>query len=150
MFAEGVDGLIVGDRLMAANEYELALKAYIRAAIDEGFTEEVLTAMGSANLRLGRLGQAERNLRQAIDKNDRSVAAWNNLGVVLNARREYGEAREAFRVAFALDSGASEEIRQNLRLLDVRLDKLVPTEAPEADFRLVRQGNGRYLLVGDQ
>ena len=33
---DSVDGLIVGHRLMAAGEYELALRAYYRAAVDQG------------------------------------------------------------------------------------------------------------------
>ncbi|MDO8881688.1 MAG: tetratricopeptide repeat protein, partial [Pseudotabrizicola sp.] len=35
---DSVDGLIVGHRLMAASEYDLALKAYLRAAGEQGFT----------------------------------------------------------------------------------------------------------------
>ena len=53
------DGLIVGHRLMAAGEYELALDAYYRAAAQQGLNVDTLSALGSANLRLGRLGQAE-------------------------------------------------------------------------------------------
>ena len=34
--AEAVDGLEVGDRLMAAGQYELALDAYTRAAVEQG------------------------------------------------------------------------------------------------------------------
>ena len=66
--ADSVDGLIVGHRLMAAGEYELALKAYARAAAEQRLTVDVLSALGSANLKLGRLGQAETLLRQATDE----------------------------------------------------------------------------------
>ena len=45
-----VDGLIVGHRLMAAGEYELALKAYYRGAAEHGATVDVLSAIGSAGL----------------------------------------------------------------------------------------------------
>ena len=58
---EGIDGLIVGHRLMAAGEYELALKAYYRAAADKGATVDVLSAIGSADLKLGRLGRRNRS-----------------------------------------------------------------------------------------
>ena len=148
-FAEGVDGLVVGHRLMAAGEYEAALKAYTRAAVDRGLNVDTLSAIGSANLRLGRLGQAERILREAVDTDERFVPAWNNLGVVLNARQNYGEAREAFRVAFALDNGRSEEIRENLRLLDAKIANIDTEPVDDADFRLVRRGNGDYLLLGN-
>ena len=55
----GEDGLIVGHRLMEAGQYELALRAYYRAAGEKGLNVDILSALGSANLKLGRLGQAE-------------------------------------------------------------------------------------------
>lgn len=145
----GEDGLAVGHQLMASQEYELALQAYYAAAVDLGLNADVLSAIGSANLQLGRLNQAERILRRAIDEDDMFVPAWNNLGIVLYNKGELGEAREAFRVAYALDSGNSEEIRDNLQLLDAKLAQVVPDQQSEADFRLVRRGNGRYLLLGN-
>jgi Flp pilus assembly protein TadD len=143
---ESVDGLIVGHRLMAAGEYELAIRAYARAAADQGMTVDVLSAVGSANLKLGRLGQAEDLLRQAIEKDERFAPAWNNLGVVLMEKGEYGEASRVFRTAFALDSGQSAEIRDNLRLA---LAKIENPEYPEQDtnFALVRRGPGEFLLL---
>jgi hypothetical protein len=36
---------------MAAGEYELALKAYLRAAAEHGLNVDTLSAIGSANLR---------------------------------------------------------------------------------------------------
>lgn len=148
---EAVDGLIVGHRLMAAGEYELALEAYYRAAGEQGFTADVLSALGSANLRLGRLGQAERVLRQAIEVDERFVPAWNNLGVTLMERGNVAEARNVFRTAFALDNGDSEQIRDNLRLAIAKLER-PRYDAPEAEennnaFQLVRRGNGRFLLL---
>jgi hypothetical protein len=44
-------------------EYELALRLYPRGRRTRGATVDVLSGIGSANLRLGRLGQAERILR---------------------------------------------------------------------------------------
>lgn len=143
-----VDGLTVGHRLMEAGEYELALKAYLRAGAEQGATVDVLSAIGSANLRLGRLGQAEDILRRAVETDDRFVPAWNNLGVVLMERGQVGEASEVFRRAFALDAGRSPEIRQNLRLALAKLeasDYDVSTEAE--DLRLLRRGPGEYLLL---
>lgn len=147
--AEGIDGLAVGHRLMEAGEYELALDAYYAAALDQGLNVDTLSAIGSANLRLGRLGQAEKILRRALDEDEDFVPAWNNLGIVLHARGELGEAREAFRVAFALDSGASDEIRENFQRVDAELQNVVSDTPPPTDFRLVRRGNGRYLLLGN-
>ena len=64
---EGVDGMTVGHRLMEAGEPELALKAYLRGAGETGINADVLSSIGSANLQLGRLGQAETILRRALE-----------------------------------------------------------------------------------
>ena len=145
-----VDGLIVGHRLMAAGEYDLALKAYLRGAAEHGMTVDVLSALGSANLALGRLGQAERLLRRAIAADETFVPAWNNLGVVLMERGKLGEAARVFQVAFALDSGESAEIRENLRLALEKLEKPAVTEQDTGTFALVRRGPGEYLLLSRQ
>lgn len=144
---EAVDGLLVGHRLMAAGEYELALKEYYRAAAEQGLNADVYSALGSANLRLGRLGQAESLLRKALDKNDKFPPAWNNLGVVLIERGEYGEAKRVFQTAFALDSGNSVEIRENLRLAIAKIENPAYDAGQNYNFDLVRRGNGRYLLL---
>ena len=145
--SEAVDGLTVGHRLMAAGEYELALKAYLRAASEHGATVDVLSAIGSADLKLGRLGQAETVLRRAIEVDDRFVPAWNNLGVVLMERGAVAEAGEVFRTAFALDSGQTDAIAQNLRLALAKRDEPDYDPPQESEFSLVRRGNGQYLLI---
>ncbi|SPH24627.1 hypothetical protein DEA8626_03678 [Defluviimonas aquaemixtae] len=145
--AEAVDGLIVGHRLMAAGEYELALRAYLRGAAEHGMTVDVLSAIGSANLKLGRLGQAERILRRAVEVDETFVPAWNNLGVVLMERGQIGEASRVFRTAFALDSGQSDAIRENLRLALAKLEKPSYDVPNEQKFELVRRGHGQFLLL---
>jgi len=142
-----VDGLIVGHRLMAAGEYELALKAYFRAAAEQGMTVDVLSATGSANLHLGRLGQAERLLRRAVREDETFVPAWNNLGVVLMEQGKYAEAARVFRLAFALDSGQTDAIRENLRHALAKIEQPTYDPANNGEFALVRRGNGQYLLL---
>ena len=147
---ESVDGLIVGHRLLAAGEGELALKAYYRAVAKNGLTVDALSAIGSANLALGRLNQAEKNLRDAIELDETFVPAWNNLGVTLIETRRIPEAVEIFRRAFALDSGQTPEIRDNLSLALETQDKIRYGSIPEEviiNFALVRRGNGEYLLL---
>ncbi|KGB81178.1 hypothetical protein JT55_14760 [Rhodovulum sp. NI22] len=144
---EAVDGLVVGHRLMAAGEYELALKAYLRAAAENGTDADVFSALGSANLRLGRLGQAEILLREAIKRDEEFVPAWNNLGVVLMEQGKPGEARLVFQNAFALDSAQSNEIRENLRLAIAKSENPAYDESDNNNFDLVRRGDGRYLLL---
>lgn len=143
-----VDGLIVGHRLMEAGEYELALKEYYRAAAVHGLNADVLSAIGSANLQLGRLGQAERLLRRAIDEDETFAAAWNNLGVVLMEQGKVGEAARVFRVAFALDSGQSAEIKENLTTALAQLENPAYTSEQQTKYELVRRGKGTYELLG--
>ena len=143
---QSVDGLTVGHRLMAAGQYELALDAYIRAATEQGMTVDVLSALGSANLMLGRLGPAEDLLRDAIEADETFAPAWNNLGVVLMEKTEYGEAARVFQTAFALDSGESADIRDNLRLALAKIENPTYSE-PDNNFALVRRGSGEYQLL---
>ena len=145
--ADSVDGLIVGHRLMASGEYELALKAYYRAAGNTGLNEDVLSALGSANLKLGRLGQAESLLRRAVKADEKFAPAWNNLGVVLMESGQFGEAERVFRTAFALDNGTSEQIRQNLSLALAKLENPRYDKENNTTFALVRRGSGEYQLL---
>lgn len=132
---------------MAAGDNELALKAFYRAAADQGLTPEVLTAIGSANMQLGRLQQAEGDFRAALEKEPTSVPALNNLGVLLMEKGSYPEARETFRRAFALDSGHSDLIRENLRRAIALSQKSSYSQPREvSNFELVPQGDGTYLL----
>lgn len=144
---QSVDGLLVGHRLMEAGEYELALKAYLRAAAEQGMTIDVLSALGSVNLRLGRLGQSEKLLRQAVKEDPTFVPAWNNLGVVLMETGQVGEASRVFQTAYALDSGESDSIRKNLRLALEKIDNPTYAEEDVSDYELVRRGSGSYLLL---
>lgn len=146
---EAVDGLLVGHRLMEANEPELALKAYLRAAAENGINADTLSAIGSANLALGRLGQAEQILRRALEIEPDFVPALNNLGVALMNRGKLGEARVVFQQAYALDSGQSDSIRDNLKLAIARSEAQVYDESQqeEGEFQLVRREKGRYVLL---
>lgn len=141
-----VDGLIVGHRLMAAGENELALEAFTRAAAEHGLTVDVLTALGSANLGLGRLGQSEKLLRRAVKADDTIPETWNNLGVVLMEQRKYPEAEQVFRRAYALDNGESDSIRDNLRLALAKSEESAYDGAQEQDYKLVRRGSSDFLI----
>ncbi|MEX3016482.1 tetratricopeptide repeat protein [Gymnodinialimonas hymeniacidonis] len=147
-YEEGIDGLIVGDRLMSNGEYELALRAYYRAAAEDGLNIDLVTAIGAANLALGRLGQAEDQFRRAIATQPDFVPALNNLGATLIERGEYGEARRILEQAFALDSGSSETIRDNLRLAIALQENQVYSDEEEHNRPgLIRRGGGVYTLT---
>ncbi len=144
---EAVDGLLVGHRLMNAGEYELAIDSYSRAALTHGLTADVLAGLGSANLGLGRLGQAEHLLRKAVSKDEKSPEIWNNLGVVLMEKGENAEAEQVFRRAYALDNGESDAIRDNLRLALAKSENFdYGEEKQEQDYKLVRRGSSDYLI----
>ena len=143
-----IDGLIIGHRLMAAGEYDLALDAYTRAAGQQGLNVDTLSALGSANLMLGRLGQAETLLRRAVETDASFAAAWNNLGVVLMERGKTAEAAEVFRRAFATDNGNSDQIKENLRLALAKRDNPSYADVNNNEtFQLVRRGTGDYLIL---
>lgn len=141
-----VDGVVVGNRLIEAGEYELAIEAFTRAALEDGLTPEVVLGIGTANLGLGRLGQAEVQLRRATRDSPDWPVAWNNLGVLLSEKGEWPEAAGVFRKAYALDNGQSDSIRDNLRLALAKLENPGHTSENNEEFDLVRQG-GVVLLT---
>lgn len=146
----GVDGLIVGHRLMEAGEFDLAMRAYLRAGAEQGLTVDVLSALGSASLKLNRLNQAEDLLRKAVAEDEEFVPALNNLGVVLMERGNYGEARLYFQRAFAADSGQTDSIRENLKAAIANSQAALYAE-PEVTpkFTLVRRGASTYELLSE-
>ncbi len=98
-------------------------------------------------LSLGRLGQAEKLLRQSLTLDENFVPAWNNLGVVLMEKGDYGEASRVFERAFKLDSGESADIRDNLRLALAKIENPAYSEPQKSGPALVRRGTGEYLLL---
>lgn len=144
--AQGEDPLIVGHRLTAAGEHELALKSFRLAAADQGLTTEIISAMASANLGLGRLGQAETLLRRATKADDTTPEDYNNLGVVLMERGKTAEATHVFRKAYALDDGRSDSIRDNLRIALAKLENVDYGAEEEQDYKLVRRGTSDFLI----
>lgn len=140
------DGVEVGHRLMEAGQYELAIEAFTRAALEQGLTAEILTGMGTANLGLGRLGQAETLLRRAVEKDEEWPEAWNNLGVVLMEQGELTEAQHVFRKAYALDDGQNDSIRENLRLALAKSENVDNTVIQNNEYKLVQRGSSDYQI----
>ncbi len=140
------DEIEVGNRLMAAGEYELALKSFTRAALEQGMTPQILTSMGTANLGLKRLGQAETLLRRAVKDDTDWPVAWNNLGVLLMETGQYPEAAQVFQRAYALDNGESDAIRDNLRLALAKMENPDNNTSQEQEYTLEQQGDGQFTL----
>ena len=141
-----VDGLVVGWRLMDAGEYDLAMDAFTRAGLEQGRTPDVLAAVGTANLVMGRLGQAERLLREALKADDTHPETWNNLGIVLMEQGEYSEAEQILRRAYALDNGESDAIRDNLRIALANSNQPVYGDENQQEYKLVRRGSSDYVI----
>ena len=144
--AGGVDPRIVGDRLLAEGEPALALDAYIRAVGRDGPSPELDLAMAGANIRLGRLGQAERQLRAVLQARPDDARAWNDLGVVLMERGEIGEAVETFRRAAAA-APDNVTIRENLDRAVEMFDAVRYPAAGNA-ATLTRRPDGTFGLIG--
>ena len=148
--SDKIDGLAIGHQLMQSGEYDLALRSYYLAADGLGLNADVLSAIGSANLKLGRLNQANTILRQALAKDARFVPALNNLGVVLLEQGRPYPAQEYFRRAFALSNGRSDAVRENLRRAMRRADagpNPNPSAGGSGQLSLLRRGPGDYLLL---
>jgi len=145
--ADGADNLETGHRLVAAGQYELAIRSFNRAAIDRGTVDaEILSGLGTANLGLGRLGQAETQLRRAVQRDATQPEIWNNLGVVLMERGKNADAIQIFRKAFALDNGESVSIRDNLRLALEKSENFDTSSDSVDEYKLVRRGSADYLI----
>jgi len=153
LFPPGVDlskeaenGVEVGHRLMEAQQYELALDAFNRAALEQGMTGEILNGMGTANLGLGRLGQSEQLLRRAVKEEPDWPEAWNNLGVLLMERDQIAEAQQVLRKAYALDDGQNDSIRDNLRLALAKSENADNNDGQNENYKLVRRGSSDFLI----
>ncbi|MEM8539137.1 MAG: tetratricopeptide repeat protein, partial [Pseudomonadota bacterium] len=147
--ADAVDGVEVGNRLLAAGQFELAIKSFNRAALDRGGIDtEILAGLGTANLGLGRLAQAENLLRRAVENDDAQPSDLNNLGVVLMEAGKTAEAEQYFRRAFALDNGESAAIQDNLRLAlaNSEISATNNAQANNNDYALVRRSRSEFTI----
>ena len=147
--AQGQATLQTGHRLMAAGEYQMAYDAYILAASRLGLTAELRNAIASASLRLGRLNEAEQQLRRVLELDDSSAEAWNNLGVVLMGKGEFAEARQVFRRAFVLSGGSNDLIRENLRLAIANMENPEYDDSQTSTYKLVWRGTGDVLITSE-
>jgi hypothetical protein len=110
---------------------------------------DVLSAIGSANLKAGASGPGRTDAAPALDAMDADfVPALNNLGVVLMERAKPARRGRVFQRAFALDSGNSDSIRENLRLAIARTENrvLIPTVRHQ-ELLAGAAGQGQYLLL---
>jgi len=141
--------LSLGNKLLAAREPDLAMKAFLSSMSVEGITVEAMTGAGIAAQQQGLLITARRYFEQASQLAPDSVIAHNNLGVVLYTLKEYYPAREEFKSAFALSSGRSERAMQNLDRAEAaiaRIEKIPETDGTIAQEVISRE-NGEFQLI---
>lgn len=135
--------LEAGHALMNRAEYDLALRAYIRAIGERGgVTGPVIGGMGAANLQLDRARKARALLERGSRVAPLSPSVWNNFGVALASAGESNAAREAVGIAgsFAPENPI---IAFNL----ARLRNESDSEPPEPVSLPVRHRSGLYLLL---
>ncbi|MGA9251802.1 MAG: tetratricopeptide repeat protein [Roseobacter sp.] len=146
--AEGASNIEVGHRLISAGEYELAIRSFNRAALERGTLDaEILSGLGTANLGLGRLGEAEKLLERAVELPDAQPVDYNNYAVLLMEKGRTGEAVAYFERGFALSNGENIAIRDNLRLALAKSENSVTTEAEkQSDYKLVRRGSSDFVI----
>jgi len=141
--------LAMGKRLLASDEPELAYDAFLASIRTEGLTAEALTGAGIASEKQGLLTEARRYFERALTLDPESLAANNNLGVVLFRLKEYYPARDAFRAAFALSSGQNDIAERNLNRVEEVVAQIEEAEKsdPAASYRVVRLGTREFRIT---
>jgi tetratricopeptide (TPR) repeat protein len=149
LFEKDVSQLIVGERLLAQNQDEAALKAFNASMIEEGVSHDALVGAAAANFRLGRLNLARRLLIRAAERYPNSAQVRNNLGVVHYQLGDLANARAEFNAAYALKSGLSEEIERNMGMLAIAEERAAKedVEVEDGGYYVVPQGGGVFKLV---
>lgn len=149
--APGDTWINVGKRALVAGEYDLALEAFQQSLLAEGPTAEAFTGAGVAAEHLGLQTMAARHFAEARDLAPNSVAANNNLGVVLFRLKEYYPARQAFQTAFALSGGRDGLAIENLRKVEVAIAEIEAGQMwvdPAVNYSVRRLGSSEFELTG--
>ena len=141
--------LAVGNRLLAAQEPALAMKAYLASIGVEGMSFAAFTGAGVAAYRQGLLTQSQRYFERASRLAPDSVVGPNNLGVVLFKLKEYYPASNSFRAAVALSSGESETALGNLNRVEAVIAVIEegPDPNPALSHEVVRLGSSEFQLI---
>jgi Tfp pilus assembly protein PilF len=109
--------LAVGDSYLRANALLRAETAY-KAAADLGDKHLAEIGLGKVALKRNNAEGALFHFRNALARDDKSVAAWNGLGVAQDLARNHHEAQNSYRQAIALEPGSFDAIN-NLGLSQI-------------------------------
>jgi Tfp pilus assembly protein PilF len=111
-------------------------------AIDDSIAE----ARNNLGVTLARMGERDRALREFMAVND-PAAAFNNLGVVYLAQRDWSKARDAFRRALSLQPGYA-KAQTNMAEAEAHMPRPVIVDlAPPKDRSLVAETYSRPRTV---
>ncbi|MEM6496198.1 MAG: tetratricopeptide repeat protein [Pseudomonadota bacterium] len=136
-----------GHKDLKQADYASAKFHFLSVINQNGPQDEALVGLGMIEEAQNHLFEAERFFRKAIAISDTSVSAYNNLGVVLFRQESYHEAREAFRLAFALSSGTNDTAVHNLNLADLAVAQADHEQfGTPIEHQLLRTGSNEYLL----
>lgn len=145
--AQPASDIEIGERLLAAKQPDLALRAFNRDIAANGVSDAALLGIGVAYIRLGQRREALRFLQAAVDLAPNNAMARNNLGVLLHAEGDYAGAHAEFTRAYALTGGADPRIRDNLGMAEYALEAHGDaTLVDEAEFDVIQYGHGVYRL----
>lgn len=112
--------------LMAERQdFDSALQHAKFALTTEPKEPRILAQVGYCHLALGNLQLAETPLRSATRLDPENASAWNNLGIVMQAKGRAAEAVDCFMRALALKPGF-EAARQHLNQVEEALAKKEP------------------------
>ncbi|MGH9437056.1 MAG: tetratricopeptide repeat protein, partial [Terriglobia bacterium] len=100
----------LGKDYLRVHELPKAVEAMTRANEINPTRLDNLCNLGTAELQLGQMDEAERAFKAVIVQNDRYAAAWNGLGLVAIHRGDAAAARQNFEKAIAADSSAVEPL----------------------------------------
>lgn len=141
--------LAMGKRLLAAREPALAFKVFVKSMTVDGLSAEAITGVGIAAERQGMVNAARRYFEHASKLAPESVIAHNNLGVVLYRLKEYYLARDEFRIAYALSSGASTMAARNLNRAEQAIALIEESEAPDPaiSHEVIRLGTSEFRII---
>lgn len=119
-FADGHYGLSL--LMSERGQLEAAVQHAQFAKGDSARDPRYLAQLGLCQLLLKNYSLAETPLRQAVQGNDSDKTSWNNLGIVLRAKAEFGEAMFCFKKAISLDGGFGHAL-QNIKQLELEVEE---------------------------
>jgi Flp pilus assembly protein TadD len=94
----------LGIVLIEERRYQEAVRVLEKAAQADGNSNPRLwSALGRAQLELGKMSDAEKNLKFALSQDSSNPFAHNNLGVLYQRLGRSDEAREQFKLALRLN-----------------------------------------------